>query len=106
MLKLLITLLISFLIVSCNTSLEEEVIRHGTQTEVCTVILYRARSPTTSKEYIIKSIRSYYIHLYLLSKGLGFTEGSEIVPSGVEPHQRVSINRRDLNFIRSWHSIS
>jgi hypothetical protein len=106
MLRILITLLISFLIVSCNTISEEKVTIHGTQTEVCTVILYRARSPTREARYIIKAIKSYYIHLYLLSKGLGFTEGSVFAQDGVEPHQRVSINRRDINFIRSWHSIS
>ena len=97
MLKILITLLM-FSLFGCSIPetngerINEPVIA------IADLVAYRARSPTREVKYIITQLRSYYINLYLLSKGFGFSEGRQIVQSGVEPHQRISKNRRDFNF--------
>ncbi len=100
MLRILLTLLISFLIVSCNSMTTEKVSIHGTQTEVCTVVLHRARSPTEKVVRLIQIRDRSGIEYYLSSRNFGVSEGSQIETCGVEPHQRASIskNRRDFNF--------
>lgn len=98
MLKLLIILFMSFLIVSCNT-VDKLACFFKAETEVSALILYRARSPTKKIRYKISNFTSYCINLYLLSKGCYLSEGSQIVPDGVEPPPCApNKNRRDFNF--------